>query len=106
MINDPNVAFFINALEAPRGIVARLDERIRSSRALAGSDAFHAQELPKLEADRAAIVELVDAARRADRFIANLPTDDQLDAVMRDGDTGRKLSGALTAALAKFASDG
>lgn len=40
------------------------------------------------------------ALERAERFISNVPTDEQLDARMAHNDTGRETYRAITAALA------
>lgn len=53
---------------------------------------------------RAAAAELVEAAKKARRFIANVPTDAQLDAPMTatPNDTGRCVWAALESAITKF----
>ena len=50
----------------PGDVLALLDGYVESARGLAMSDAYYAQELPKLEAARAGVADLVEAKQRLD----------------------------------------
>ncbi|MDE2427017.1 MAG: hypothetical protein KGO96_14050 [Elusimicrobia bacterium] len=69
-------------MSAPKvDVLAVIRKHAEAHRALAGSDAYSAQEAPKLEATLAAVAELIEAAKRLEKrgFFDDVPYSPDVD---------------------------